>query len=153
MEGTPPDDGGTAGSVLAALSGASNLPEAPTFAGPHSQKRGSSRRAAPTPLGPPGQVVKPTGFYKVIFRPGRDGDADRAVAFLVPHTRDEMDLHYKNFIARIDVVERASGFIFAVPEALKGAGGQQWWLERLVPGNWQLRAKTCHIVRSRRSLS
>jgi hypothetical protein len=52
---------------------------------------------------------------------------------------------YRNFIARIDVVEKASGFSFAVPEALKGAGGQEWWLQRLVPKKWVLRTKTCPV--------
>ena len=33
----------------------------------------------PRATGLAGQVIKPTGFYKVIFRPGRDGEPDRAV--------------------------------------------------------------------------
>jgi hypothetical protein len=49
MEGTPPDNRGAAEGVLADFGGDSNLPEAPTFAGAHSQKRGSSRRVPPTP--------------------------------------------------------------------------------------------------------
>jgi len=97
----------------------------------------------PAAAGLPGQVVKPTGFYKVILRPGRDGEPARAVGFLVPHTRTAMNASYRNFIARIDVVEDGTGFAFGVPDALKGAGGQEWWLARLVPKNWVLRAKTC----------
>jgi hypothetical protein len=86
--------------------------------------------------GLPGTVVKPTGFYKVILRPGRGGEPARAVAFLVPHTRSEMKVaNYRNFIARVDVVEDATGFRFAVPDSLRGAGGQQWWLDRLAPKN------------------
>lgn len=102
-----------------------------------------NQKLKPSAAGLPGQVVKPTGFYKVILRPARDGEPARAVGFLVPHTRTPMNANYRNFIARVDVVEAASGFAFSVPAALKGAGGQEWWLERLVPKSWVLRAKTC----------
>lgn len=90
-----------------------------------------------------GRIVKPTGFYKVIFRPARNGEPARAIAFLVPHPREPMTAHFRQFVARVDVVERASGFTFSVPDELKGAGGQQWWLDRKLPNNWKLRANTC----------
>lgn len=102
-----------------------------------------NQKLKPSAAGLPGQVVKPTGFYKVILRPARDGEPARAVGFLVPHTRTAITANYRNFIARIDVVEEATGFAFSVPTALKGAGGQEWWLERLVPKTWTLRSKTC----------
>lgn len=91
-----------------------------------------------------GKIVKPTGFYKVLFRPGRDGDQDRAVGFLVPHTTEEMNAaNFRQFVARIDVIEKAGGFAFSVPEALKGGSGQMWWLERKAPTNWLPRSKSC----------
>jgi DNA/RNA endonuclease G (NUC1) len=103
----------------------------------------TGQRLKPGASGLPGKVVKPTGFYKVIFRPGRDGEEDRAIAFLVPHTRTAMNAVFQQFVARIDVVESVTGFAFAVPEVLKGAGGQAWWLERKIPTGWRLRAATC----------
>ena len=99
----------------------------------------------PGESGVAGKVIKPTGFYKVILRPGRDGDPDRAVGFLVPHTTSAMTgVSYGQFVARIDVIEKASGYTFAVPDALKGAGGQAWWLERK-PGNFKLRSDSCTV--------
>ncbi len=80
-----------------------------------------------------GEIVKPTGFYKVIFRPGRDAEPDRAVGFLVPHTTKEMDAQFRQFIARIDVIEQASGFTFSVPTALKNGSDNLFWLERPAP--------------------
>jgi DNA/RNA endonuclease G (NUC1) len=90
-----------------------------------------------------GKIVKPTGFYKVIFRPGRNGEPDRAIAFLVPHTDRKITAHFSQFVARVDVVEKASGFAFSMPSALKAGLGQRWWLERKVPGKWTLRAQSC----------
>lgn len=34
-------------------------------------------------------IVRPTGFYKIVFRPARDGQPGRAIAFLVPHTKQK----------------------------------------------------------------
>jgi hypothetical protein len=87
--------------------------------------------------------VKPTGFYKIIFRPARNGEPARGVAFLVPHPRVRLTAHFRQFIARIDLVEETSGFRFSVPAALKGPGGQTWWLDRKKPNNWNLRAPNC----------
>ena len=107
----------------------------------------------PSAAGVAGQVIKPTGFYKVIFRPGRDGEPDRAVGFLVPHTTTPMTgVQYRQFVARVDVIEQASGYTFSVPDALKGGGGQTWWLERK-PGNWKLRSDSCLAGRWRGRLA
>ena len=51
-------------------------------------------------------------------------------------------VQYRQFVARVDVIEQASGYTFPVPDALKGGGGQAWWLERK-PGTWKLRSDSC----------
>jgi hypothetical protein len=97
----------------------------------------------PAASGIVGRIVKPTGFYTVVFRPGLNGDPDRAIGFLVPHTTEEMDAHFRQFVSRVDVIEQASGFTFSVPETLKTGSGQAWWLERKAPANWSPRAQSC----------
>jgi hypothetical protein len=93
----------------------------------------TGQRLKPRASGLPGKVVKPTGFYKVIFRPGRDGEEDRAIAFLVPHTRTAMNGVFQQFVARIDVVESVTGFAFAVPEVLRVPAAR--------PGGWSARSR------------
>ena len=82
-------------------------------------------------------IVKPTGFHKVVLRPAREAEPDRAIAFLVPHTAKEMPMptHFRQFVARIDLGESASGFAFFVPDAPKAGADQAGSLERKVPGN------------------
>lgn len=61
----------------------------------------------------------------------------------MPQTTEEMSAQFPQFVSRIDVIEKASGFTFSVPDALKAGGGQTWWLERKGPGNWSPRSQSC----------
>lgn len=66
-------------------------------------------------------IPRPTGFYKVVFRPGRGGEPDRAIAFLVPHTKQK-DLSFWEFLATVELVEDSAGLAFGFDKALKNKG-------------------------------
>jgi hypothetical protein len=84
-------------------------------------------------------IVRPTGFFKVIYRPAADGEDEQAVAFLVPHTH-QSGLSFWSFISTVELVEAASGLEFGFDDRLKRGGRQLFWLDRRMPGGWSVRA-------------
>jgi DNA/RNA endonuclease G (NUC1) len=80
----------------------------------------------------------PTGYYKVIFKEATATEEAQAIAFLLPHTNENLSSFW-GFVARIDVVEEASGVRFhAIPDNMKNVWGSDYFFDRN-KGNWGLR--------------
>jgi hypothetical protein len=84
-------------------------------------------------------IVRPTGFFKVLYRPASEHEDEQAVAFLVPHTH-QRGLSFWSFISTVVVVEQASGLEFGFDDRLKRGGRQRFWLDRRLPSGWSVRA-------------
>jgi DNA/RNA endonuclease G (NUC1) len=84
-------------------------------------------------------IVRPTGFFTVVYRPASEDEDEQAVAFLMPHTH-QRGLSFWSFIATVAVVEQASELEFGFDEDLKRGGRQQFWLDRRMPRGWSVRA-------------
>src|ERR1044072_7033336 len=86
-------------------------------------------------------VVRPTGFYKVVFRPARNNEPARAIAFLAPHTK-EKGLEFWTFVVPVKVVEQASGLKFGFGDEFKGDPDLAFWQApaREVPSGWSPRS-------------
>lgn len=89
----------------------------------------------------PHDIVRPTGFFKVVFRPAQNGQPARAIAFLVPHTKQKGLSHWL-FVTSVATVEEASGLRFGFATEFKGAPDLSIWRaeSRLVPNNWTPRS-------------
>lgn len=85
-------------------------------------------------------IPRPTGFYKVVFRPGEGEDPDRAIAFLVPHTK-ERGLPFWYFVSTIVLVQETTGLRFGFAEDVKGWPDLSYWRAptRKVPSGWNPR--------------
>lgn len=90
--------------------------------------------------GAAGDIPVPPGFFKVVYRPGAADEPDRAVAFLIPHTR-EPGLSFWRFVSTVNLVEEASGLTFGFDDRLKAGRGQTYWLSgtRRAGSGWDLR--------------
>jgi hypothetical protein len=91
------------------------------------------------------QRVRPTGFFKVLYRPASEHEDEQAVAFLVPHTHPR-GLSFWSFIAPVAGVEQASGIEFGFDDRLKRGGRQRFWLDRRPP-QWMVGARPGGRVR------
>lgn len=91
-------------------------------------------------------IPKPTGFYKVIYKPPVSEDTGHAIGFLLPHT-DEADLDFTHFVTSIQSIEKVSDLTFAIPEKLKSDTTQSnYWLSRRPPSNWSVRVSAHDIA-------
>lgn len=86
------------------------------------------------------KLTEPTGFFKVIYRPGSGSEPARAVAFLVPHTTQKYR-HFESFISTVALVEKASGLRFGFPESLKRGKDNKVFLGWRTPKKWSVRGK------------
>ena len=84
-------------------------------------------------------IVRPTGFFTVVYRPASEDEDEEAVGFLVPHTH-QRGLSFWSFIATVSVVEQSSELEFGFDQGLKRGGRQQFWLDRRMPRGWSVRA-------------
>lgn len=83
-------------------------------------------------------IVRPTGFYKLIYRPAGNGELARTIVFLVPHTK-QTGLSFWDFATTVDLVEASSGLTFAIESRLKSASPDlgYWKAEsRQAPNKW-----------------
>jgi len=92
----------------------------------------------------------PTGYYKVIFRPARNGEPPHAIGFLLPHTFENLNQipnvdparAFWAFVSRIDLIEETSGTRFpGVPENMKPVWGDDFFLSRRTARN--IRERGC----------
>lgn len=92
----------------------------------------------------------PTGYYKVVYRPARDGRPARAIGFLIPHTFENVDdvpglpdgSGFWAFVSRIDLIEEVAGFRFrGIAEATKARWGDRFFLSRA--GSRNIREARC----------
>lgn len=85
----------------------------------------------------------PTGYFKVIYRPARDGEPDHAIGFFVPHSFENLNLigdlvpniesqeAFWAFVSRIDRIEEISGIAFpGIPDHLKSVWGDSFFTTR-----------------------
>jgi DNA/RNA endonuclease G (NUC1) len=88
----------------------------------------------------PVAIARPTGFYKVAFRPGRGGEPDRAIAFLVPHTK-QRGISFWEFVSTVSLVEETSGLRFGFADELKDQQDLGFWRaqDRTAPAKWNPR--------------
>lgn len=97
------------------------------------------------------RIIRPTGFYKVIYRPKVGNRPAKAVAFLLPHTTQKKwlgsgkKLDYMSFISTIELVEKSSGLKFGILPQHRWGADNAFWMARRVPGSWRLRpsANSC----------
>ena len=96
----------------------------------------------------------PTGYYKVVFRPAQGGEPAHAIAFLLPHTYQNLNLlvdYYENyptadafwsFVSTIELVEQTAGITFpGIPNSMKSVWGDDFFFERDTSRN--IRASSC----------
>ncbi|MBA4143460.1 MAG: DNA/RNA non-specific endonuclease [Nitrosospira sp.] len=96
----------------------------------------------------------PTGYFAVIYRPETGEEPAHAIAFLLPHTFENLSLLEKRiegmakgrsfwaFVSRIALVEQTSGVQFpGIPPEMKRGWGDEWFLKRA--GSREIRAKDC----------
>ena len=82
----------------------------------------------------------PTGYFKVIFRPAVDTEPAHAIAFMIPHTFENLNLVANNFsnlttaeafwvfVSRIDLIEETSGISFpGIPKNMKSTWGDDFF--------------------------
>ena len=94
----------------------------------------------------------PTGYYKVIFRPARDTEPAHAIAFLLPHSYENLNMivdFYENydaedafwsFVSTIDVVEQTAGISFpGIPDSMKSGWGDDLFAD----SGRNIRANSC----------
>lgn len=84
-------------------------------------------------------LLMPTGYYKVIYRPAMGNEPAHAIGFLLPHTFENLNnipnVNPKEafwaFVARIDLIEETSGTRFpGIPENMKDVWGDSFFLSR-----------------------
>ena len=85
-------------------------------------------------------IPRPTGFYKIVFRPSEGEHPERVIAFLVPHTK-ERGLPVWYFVSTVILVEETSGLRFGFAEDLKGWPDLSYWRApaRRAPRGWNPR--------------
>ena len=86
-------------------------------------------------------IPRPTGFYKVILRSGHNGEPDRAIAFLVPHTK-QTGLSFWDFVATVELVQDTSELHFGFDDGLKNKEADlAFWhaKSRQAPAQWSPR--------------
>jgi hypothetical protein len=85
------------------------------------------------------ELLMPTGYYKVIYRPANGSEPAHAIGFLLPHTFENLNnIHnvepveaFWAFVARIDLIEEASGTQFpGIQESMKQEWGDSFFLAR-----------------------
>ena len=85
----------------------------------------------------------PIGYFKVIFRPATGGEPAHAIAFMLPHTFENLNLVADNFsnlttaeafwvfVSRIDLIEETSGISFpGIPDNMKSIWGDDFFFTR-----------------------
>lgn len=84
-------------------------------------------------------IPRPTGFFTVVYKAGT-GQSGNAIAFLVPHTKQEK-LPFWYFVSTVELVEEVSGLRFGFPDEHKGWPDLSYWraAEREAPSGWDLR--------------
>jgi DNA/RNA endonuclease G (NUC1) len=90
----------------------------------------------------PVHILRPTGFYKVVFRPARGNEPARAIAFLVPHTK-QTAFSFWLFATSVRTVEGSSGLRFGIDQSLKGPPDETFWManRRKAPSGWDVRGE------------
>ncbi len=96
----------------------------------------------------------PTGYFKVIYRSAIDDEPEHAIAFLLPHTFENLNVlanSYENlepdeafwvFVSRIDLIEEISGITFpGIPGNMKDIWGDDWFFDH--EGGRNIRSSTC----------
>ena len=116
-----------------------------------------SPERAPDPdrLNQTGRTIPvPTGYFKVIYRPGTDSESPQAIGFLLPHSFERLRMlsgHYDGlaperafwaFVARIDLIEELSGIRFGgINPSMKSSWSSDWFVAR--GGGRQIRDHDC----------
>lgn len=85
----------------------------------------------------------PSGYFKVIFRPSTGSEPAHAIAFMLPHAFENLNLVADNFsnlatteafwvfVSRIDLIEETSGISFpGIPDDLKSIWGDDFFFAR-----------------------
>lgn len=102
------------------------------------------RRPRPSGVKPKVRDMQmPTGYFKVIFRPATGSESAQAIAFMLPHTFENLNMlvdFYEGlktehafwvFVSRIDLIEETSGITFpGIPEHMKSIWGNDFFFER-----------------------
>jgi DNA/RNA endonuclease G (NUC1) len=86
----------------------------------------------------PLKIVRPTGFYKIIYKPAGGGEPAKAIGFLVPHTKQKK-LSFWRFVSSIDLIEDSSGLTFPLAGVSKSGWPElAYWQaeEREAPSKW-----------------
>ena len=88
------------------------------------------------------QISRPTGFYTVVFKPGVNEEPDRAIAFLVPHTK-QTGLSFWHFTSTVRLVEEVSRLRFGFADESKGWPDLSYWRadDRRTPDGWDVRGQ------------
>ena len=100
------------------------------------------------------EMRMPTGYFKVIYRSAIDDEPEHAIAFLLPHTFENLNVlanSYENletneafwvFVSRIDLIEEISGITFpGIPDNMKDIWGDDWFFDH--EGGRNIRSSTC----------
>lgn len=83
------------------------------------------------------------GYFKVVFRPATGTEPAHAIAFMIPHTFENLNLVADNFsnltraqafwvfVSRIDLIEQTSGISFpGIPNSMKSVWGDDFFFAR-----------------------
>ncbi len=86
-------------------------------------------------------LIVPTGFFKIVYFPGENGNSPHTIAFLIPHSFENLDFisdkfsylkdkqDFWKFMARADLVEQISGVSFSgIPKEQRASWGDPWYL-------------------------
>ena len=108
-------------------------------------------------------IRMPTGYFKVIYRPPSNGEPAHAIAFMMPHSFENLNnaaesyigytkkMAFWLFVSRIDLIEETSRIRFpGIPENMKSVWGMTGFLRTIVS---QLRYDRRHVgVETRKEL-
>jgi len=103
-----------------------------------------ARRGNPANVRTEAQNIRmATGYFKVVFRPATGSEPAHAIAFMLPHTFENLSLVADNFsnitraeafwvfVSRIDLIEETSGIFFpGIPNAMKSLWGDDFFFAR-----------------------
>ena len=94
------------------------------------------------------------GYFKVVFRPATNSEQAHAIAFIIPHTFENLNLVADNFsnlttseafwvfVSQIDLIEETSRISFpGVPDDMKSFWGDDFFFARDASRN--IRANSC----------
>jgi len=98
----------------------------------------------------------PTGYFKVIYKPAENGDQARLIAFLLPHSFENLNLavnFYENvpkenafwfFVSTVELIEQASGMSFpGIPAEMKDIWGDDFFFQHDESRN--IRSDSCGV--------